>query len=241
MRIPLEAPALDPFPDLPPQCTSLVRSCTRSLWEPKGSLHHQHFRSPDSRACSPGPPGESRGPSPRLLPAASFPVHSSDRHPAPTHQPVPTRGPCTGGWGVLKRGEKLAPPPPWGGRTRGAAFQRKEEEVWVSAKGRQRFQSVGDRDSKRPARDSTRDPGSEIQRWGREHRETWEERAESREEHRETQGKSAETQEKAHRDPAKSTESRGKEHRDPARENRETPGGVADSRETPGLLGGGVG
>ena len=54
----------------------------------------------------------------------------------------------------------------------------------------------------------------------------------------ETQGKNTETQEKEHRDQAKSTESREKEHRDPARESRETPEGVADSRETPGLLGG---
>ena len=137
----------------------------------------------------------------------------------------------------MKRGEKLAPPPPWGGRTRGAAFQRDEEEVWVSAKRRQRFQSVGDRDSKRPARDSTRDPGSETQRWGREHRETWEERAESREEHRETQGKNAETQEKEHRDPAKSREPGKRTHR-PSEKGQGDPGGVADGRETPGLLGG---
>lgn len=59
-------------------------------------------------------PGESRGPYHPLLPAASFPFYCSDRYPAPTHQPVPTWGPCTGGWGVLKRGEKLAPSPTLG-------------------------------------------------------------------------------------------------------------------------------
>lgn len=122
LRIPLEAPALDPFPGLSPQCTSLdslLRSHTRSLWEPEGSLHHQHFRSPDSQACPPppapgGPLGESRGPYPPLLPAASFPFHSSDRYPAPTHQPVPTWGPCTGGRGGVEKRRKTSPSPTLG-------------------------------------------------------------------------------------------------------------------------------
>ena len=96
---------------------------------------------------------------------------------------------------------------------------------------------MGDRDTKRPARDPT-ETREGRPRDGGGSRETREERAESREEHRETQGKNTETQEKEHRYPAKSTESREKEHRDPARESRETPEGVADSRETPGLLGG---
>lgn len=140
----------------------------------------------------------------------------------------------------MKRGEKLAPPPPRGGRTRGAAFQRDEEVVWVSAKRRQRFQSVGDRDSKRPARDSTRDPGSKTQRWGREHRETWEERAESREEQRETQGKNAETQEKERRDPAE--QRAGEKNTETQRERTGRPRGESQTAERPrDCLGGGMG
>lgn len=241
MRIPLEAPALDPFPGLSPQCTSLdslVRSHTRSLWEPKGSLHHQHFHSPDSRPAPGG--GGARGIQRTLTPTPASSLLSILllRQVPGTHPSTCSNlGALHWGVGGVEKRRKTSPIPHPG----------VEEPEGQHSKGtRRRSGSLqrGGRDSCPWETETLRDQQETRQRPGKGDPEMGEgaERPEKREQKAgkstETQGKNTETQEKEHRDPAKSTESREKEHRDPARESRETPEGVADSRETPGLLGG---
>lgn len=115
---------------------------------------------------------------------------------------------------MLKTEEKLAPPPPWGGRTRGAAFQRNGEEASQQRGGRD--SSQWETETPRDQRETRQKPGKGDPGMGE---------GAQRDLGREKRhpGRAQRDPGREHRDLAKSTESREKEHRDPGSENRETP------------------
>ena len=106
---------------------------------------------------------------------------------------------------MLKTGEKLAPPPPWGGRTRGAAFQRNGEEA---------SQQRGGRDSSQWETETSRDQQETRQRPGKRDPVMGEGAQRDLGREKRHPGRAQRDPGKEHRDPAKSTESREKEQRE---------------------------
>ena len=185
-------------------------------------------------------PGAPRGIQRTLpsTPASSLLSISQLRRVPGTHPPTCSNsGALHWGVGGVEKRRKTSPSPTPGwtnqrgsipeGRGGGLGLCKAAAEIPV--RGRQRQQETGKRLDKRPGKQdpemgegAQRDLGRESRKPGRAERDPGKERRDPRE---------------GTQRPGRA-ESRGKEHRDPAREDRETPGGVADGRETPGLLGG---
>lgn len=132
-KTPLEAPGA-PFPGLSAQSTSWIPqpdpaqghsgSLPLSVQEPKRSLYHQHSAAQPPRLRVAVPRGIQRIPSHWQAPC-HFAAHTGTGLPLPNLFHLGAL--YWGVGGMLKWGERPALPPPWDGRTRGAAFHRNGE------------------------------------------------------------------------------------------------------------------
>lgn len=168
LRSPWKLASLDLFPGLSHPNALLWILCSRSqvTLGAQGGVFITNTSAVRLPGLPPTPrpgPQRVRGPCP-TLPAASFPFHSSDRYPAPTHQQFQL-GALHWGWGVLKRGKTSLPTLGW----------KNQRGSIPEERGGSGSLQRGSRDSspwETETPETRQEPGRRPQRWGRGSRET---------------------------------------------------------------------